>query len=190
MRFSSPAPVRISLSLSILTADYREVRIGYLVVSSAMIQLRIVYRRVPSGGKHIPEQKCEYFKAPDGLPAINCRWEGLFFGREEREFVFARDSVGVARVSDSTAKFQAGASTFMKASSYGMLTGGIIGSLVAGAVGAAATNKSAIKGFAVSYVNEKQSKGYFIAIAPAHVVDEIFASLPPEKIRPDDDTMR
>ena len=146
---------------------------------------------MPDKGRHIWRQDCEYFKAPDGLPAIRFHWEGRLFGYQEAVFVFARDSLEVARVSDSIAarsvKESAG---FGKPIVYGALVGGILGSLVASALGSATANTSGVKAFAVTYLNEKERRGYFIATASPEIVDEILASVPQDRTRPDDHMMR
>ncbi len=77
--------------------------------------VRIIACRVePWTGRHIPEQSCEYLKTSEGLPAIRVEWKGLFFGRAQGTFVFARDASSVARLSDEKARIEAKVSTFFR----------------------------------------------------------------------------
>jgi hypothetical protein len=145
-------------------------------------------------GMHIPKQECDYFKTEDGIPAIMARWEGPFFGHRQQAFVFARDALAVARLSDDFARLQARLSGFSKWDAYGArlsLSGGpaagIIGMLITGLVGVLTADTANIKGLAVIYLNDKQKQSNFHAVAAPETVDEILASIPAHKIRPDDD---
>ncbi|SRR6266568_3701411 len=168
--------------------------------------VRIIACRVePWTGRHIPEQSCEYLKTSEGLPAIRVEWKGLFFGRAQGTFVFARDASSVARLSDEKARIEAKVSTFfrggdigtqigarsgMAAGGLGTIIGGLLGTLVAGSASLALSRQpSEIKGFAVSFLNEKGGKCYFMAVATPAVVEEVLACIPVERMKPDDDPL-
>jgi hypothetical protein len=169
-----------------------------------MTVIRVVGCREPWRGKHIAEQSCEYFKTPQGLPAIQIKWKGLLFSQAEGPFVFAHDASNVARVSDDKARFEAKASAFsgggevgtwagaqsgMSAEGLGPTLGGRLGTLMPGAARRALFKPSEIKGFAVSFINEDGGRCYFMVVAAPEVVEEILASIPPEKMRCDGDPL-
>ncbi len=141
--------------------------------------IRVIRKQLPKHGKHVGEGTYEYFVTPDGLPAMHFRWRGLVFNGSKTIFVFPRDVVKIGRIPDDVAKSHSRSSGFFEASYKGGVAG-IVGSLVSGAIGAAAAPTANIKGFGVHYRNEDGNLGVFIAVAPGEIVDEIFRSVPKE----------
>ncbi len=155
--------------------------------------VRIVYDGMPSSGMYIPQQECEYCKAPNCFPSIKVLWKGKLFGSRDGVFIFAEDCITAAPLSDKFARLQTKICDFSGGASKsdrmfaGGLIAGVVANLITGTVGLMSGKTSDIKGFAILYLNEKQKQGSFQAVAQPRIVDEILASIPAHKLRPMDD---
>ncbi len=159
-----------------------------------MAKVRIVSSHGPFGGMYMPRQESDYFRTEDGFPAIMVWWQGLFFGHRQQAFVFAHDALAAARLSDSFARLESRLSGFSKWDEYGARTfvaggavAGLVVNLITSVPGLLTSDTANIKGFAVIYLNDKQKQSNFFAVAAPEIVDEILASVPAHKIRPEDD---
>jgi hypothetical protein len=130
------------------------------------------------GNKHIPKQQCEYFKTNENQPALGLKWVGLW-GSEAATFVFSIDADRVGRLSPAVTNFNVKAERFQKGSA---VPGGLLISMIAGAVAASTTSTSDLVGLRVEYRNPKQAKCYFVLAADTAIIREILDSIPPEKI--------
>ena len=108
------------------------------------------------------------------------RWRGLMFNGPQMEFVFPRDVVQIGPIADDVSKSAARWSSAYGASLKGG-AGGVLTSLISGAIGAAAVRTTGIKGFGVLYTNEDGHVGAFMAVASPEIVDEIFRAVPQDK---------
>lgn len=145
-----------------------------------MSTIRIVNKQFPKKGYFIREGSYDYFTTPEGLPAFAFRWQGIVFRGSKAQFVFARDALRIGRIPDDVARSQARKAGFT-AGRIGAVGGGIIISTIVGAIRAATTRTSDIKGFGAFYNNEDGNLAMFLAVASAEIVDEIFNSVPVDK---------
>src|SRR5437667_10745155 len=143
-------------------------------------KIRIVESRQPKRGRFLAEGNYEYFHTPEGLPAMQCRWQGLILPGPKGIFVFPRDAVQIGRITDKAAKSAARWSSANRGSIAGG-AGGILTSLIWAGIGAAAARTSDTKGFGVVYKNPDGYSAVFLAVAPPEIVDEILRAVPEER---------
>lgn len=143
--------------------------------------IRVVSSRQPLRGKFVPEAACEYFKTNDDEPAMRFRWQGLMFKGDKDVFIFPRDATAIGRTSDKLAKSQARMAGFTAGSQHSA-GGGLIVSLIGGALRAGVATTSNITGIGVYYKNPDSEVGAFIAVADPAIIDEIIGSMPEDRI--------
>lgn len=150
-------------------------------------KIRIVQSRPTKRGKFIAEGNWDYFSTAEGLPAMECRWQGLMFAGPKQTFVFPRDVLQIGRITDKAAKSAARWSSATRGGIAGG-AGGLLTSLISAGIGAAAARTGETKGFAVAYKNSADYVAVFLAVAPPEIVDEIFRAVPGEKHEKTDDS--
>jgi hypothetical protein len=149
-----------------------------------MSDINIFFIIAPKRGKRIAEGHYDYTKTQSGLPAMQCAWKGSFFSSSEPlTFVFPEHAVKFTLVNDEDSETFArwkphkGGRPFFP---------GIIGAAARLTSDAIRSGKdfSGMKGFAFTYTNSDGEFGLCWGIALAPSVNDILASIPPDRIDP------
>lgn len=155
-----------------------------------MSDINIFFIVAPKRGKRIAEGMYGYTKTQDGLPTMQCAWKGTFFSSEPLNFIFPRHASKFTLVNDDDSEKFARWKPHKGRRNAPWIIGGIVPGIIGGIArltsDAIRLNKdfSGMKGFAFTYANPEGDIGLCWAIAPASCVDEIVASIPPERIDP------
>jgi hypothetical protein len=135
----------------------------------------------------IPEGRYEYLKAEGGLPAMRTKWEvpvlkGAFFKTTYRNFVFSQHANRIAPTSADNAKWARSPGSFGQPRARHIP--GLIGiaGLTADLIRGALTDTTGLSGFIFYYDSDDGEGGLCMATAPTACVEEILASMPPERI--------
>ena len=91
-----------------LTGDVRQKQniafIASLYFNKSMNNICIVNKRFPQKGKFINEGSYNYITTEDNLPAFEFRWKGMIMPGAKSIFVFSRDVIRIAPLTDEVAK--------------------------------------------------------------------------------------
>jgi hypothetical protein len=141
--------------------------------------------RPPKYKSFISEGRYPYMKTKDGLPAMRSAWnvpvwKGAFFSKKERVFNFAEDVIKIAPIPPETAKWAQSPGTRARHIPGVIGLVGLAGDLLR----SAGTDSSGKAGFIFYYSSDDGYAGLCMATAPLDCVEEILASIPPDRIDP------
>ena len=148
-----------------------------------MNELQIVgsgWIRYPAKGHSIGDGTCEYFKTEKAWPAFKFRWQGAVFAGNHDVFVFPKNAEGVRVLDDQSVK-KAARTAASKAARDKFGGSGLLLSFGLGWLAGRSSTSVQFKGIQVAYKNEEGNLGTFVAVGPPKVIDEIVASIPPDK---------
>jgi len=140
-----------------------------------------VFGRFPTKGCSIRDGAYEYIKTAEGLPAIKFRWEWSVIAVRHDIFVFRKNAEGVKQLTEDATK-QAARTFAWNTAHDKFAVAGLLMRVVAGSMAAKGSASEDLKGIGVAYKNEKGCLGSFFALGRPVTIDEIIASIPPEKI--------
>ena len=117
---------------------------------------------------------------------MRIRWKGKLFSDDPILFVFGTQCEGICLVKADVIKALAtNHQTRLALNTLKPMGVGLIANLALDAVSAIRHPTKGNAGFIVGYKNADNETGLFFAIASSEIVDEIVASIPPEKVTPD-----